>query len=99
VPERFDSPEAEHHTLVAGLHMREAAPALLRTREEENRPAAALPVERTLAVELHTAVEPHPVRFHRLVERRRRAAARPVLPSKGPAEGRRHLDRLVLLLL
>jgi hypothetical protein len=92
--DRSDRPEAARHTMVAGLHMREVAPALLRTRVEEDTPVAALPVERTLVVELHTAAERHPVRFHRPVERRRLAVL-----NKGPAEGRRHRSRLVLLLL
>jgi hypothetical protein len=89
-----DRPVAAHHTPVAaqaaGLHKRVAAPDRFRTREEEYTLAAGLRAERTLVVEHHTAAEPHPVRFHKLVERRRPAAAvRPVLPGKGPAEGRR----------
>jgi hypothetical protein len=88
-----DRPVEAHHTpvaaLAAGLHKRVAGPARLRTREVEHK-AAALPVRLRTPVEHYIAAEPHPVRFHKLVERRRPAAAvRPVLPSTGPAEGRR----------
>jgi hypothetical protein len=88
--------------LLAGLRKRAAgpAPARIHRLEEEHRPAAAVIVHRR-PVEHCIAVERRPVRLHKLVARRRPAAVRPVLLSKGPAEGRRArlgLDRLVLLL-
>jgi hypothetical protein len=90
-----DRPAAARHRQVvaqpAVLHKRAAgpAPARFRTREEEHTPAAALLVERTRVVERYTAAEQPPVRFHKLVERCKPAAAeaRPVLLNKGPAEG------------
>ena len=77
--------------------------------EGEHKPAALVAVVRKPAAHC-SAAEPGQARFHRLVERYRQAAVvRPVLSSKGPAEGRRvpsgrrrahwGLDRLVLLSL
>ena len=95
----------------AALRKRAAGPAPARFHklEEGEHTTVALVVEDT-PVEHYIAAARDPARFHKLAERHRPAAvARPVLLSKGPAEGRRvpfdrhparwGLDRLALVRL